>query len=175
MTSTAARQDEVVRVQEPVAELLFRERYAEMVGLAVVLLSDRTAAEDVVQDAYTALFRHEASMTDQQSAAGYLVRSVVNGCRSFQRRKRTAERYAPPAPTSEASAEAAASARRDALRVVEAMQRLPDRQRIAVACHHYLGLDRSETAEVMGISVNSVKTHLRRGIRTLAQQLEEEV
>ena len=55
---------------------------------------------------------------------------------------------------------------------MEALRALPHRQRECVALRYYLELSVDEIAEAIGVSVNSVKTHLKRGLRSLAETLE---
>lgn len=55
--------------------------------------------------------------------------------------------------------------------VLEAIAELPDRQAAAAYLVKIGGLSQSEAAEVMGISPNSVGTHLRRGTKALQSAL----
>jgi RNA polymerase sigma-70 factor (ECF subfamily) len=57
--------------------------------------------------------------------------------------------------------------------VVDALRTLPHRQRECVALRYYLELSVDEIADAIGVSANSVKTHLKRGLRSLAATLEE--
>ena len=57
-------------------ETLFRERYSEMVGLAGLLLDDRGAAEEVVQDAFAKYHLNRHRITDPEREVSYL-RSIV--------------------------------------------------------------------------------------------------
>jgi RNA polymerase sigma-70 factor (ECF subfamily) len=41
-----------------------------------------------------------------------------------------------------------------------------------VALRYYLDLSIPDIAETLGVSTNSVKTHLQRGLRSMAQTLE---
>ena len=56
--------------------------------------------------------------------------------------------------------------------VAEAMEDLPPQMRAAVALRHFVGLSMPEVAQVMGKSVNTVKTHLREGLHRLRAALE---
>jgi len=58
------------------------------------MLGDRPAAEDVVQDAFGALYRRWAHLSDPDKALTYLRSSVLNGCRSELRRRIRRERHA---------------------------------------------------------------------------------
>src|ERR1051325_1897353 len=81
--------------------LLFREKHAELVRLAVLLLGSRPAAEDVVQDVFTRLCTRDY-LSAGTSPLAYVRAAVVNGCRSAQRRTaaagRAGERQIPLVP-----------------------------------------------------------------------------
>jgi RNA polymerase sigma-70 factor (ECF subfamily) len=57
--------------------------------------------------------------------------------------------------------------------VLEAVRKLPDRQRTAIALRWQLDLPNDEIAAVMGVSVNTVKTCLRLGRGTLETLLAD--
>ena len=78
-----------------------------------------------------------------------------------------------PAPTV-ATPETAALGRDEHERVVAALRRLPERQREAVALRYYLDLSEADIAAAMGVSAGSVKSHLHRGLASLARDLGEE-
>src|SRR5262245_11246608 len=88
--------------------LLFRERHAELVRLAVLLLGSRPAAEDVVQDVFTRLCTKDY-LAVGGSPLAYVRTAVVNGCRSAQRRtsaaSRAGERQLTLVPVAQGSAE----------------------------------------------------------------------
>ena len=57
--------------------------------------------------------------------------------------------------------------------VLEALQRLPRRQREVLVLRYYLDLDEAGIAETLGISRGAVKSHASRGAATLRTLLEE--
>lgn len=53
----------------------------------------------------------------------------------------------------------------------DAIQRLSEKQRVAVVMVHAYGWSREETASLMGVSVSTVDTHLQRGLASLRGEL----
>jgi RNA polymerase sigma factor (sigma-70 family) len=109
-------------------------------------------------------------------APAYLRSAVLNGARSALRRGKVADRHVErrSGPTEAPSAETSAVACDDQRRMVAALRRLPERQRTALALRYYLELSDAEVADAMGVSVGSVKTHLHRGLASLATIIGEE-
>lgn len=60
------------------------------------------------------------------------------------------------------------------LMVEKALEKLPPRQREAFVLRYWEDMDVAETAEVMGCSQGSVKTHCSRAVHALAQTLEKQ-
>src|SRR5277367_3330966 len=58
-----------------------------LVRLAMLMLADQQAAEDVVQDAFLGLYRRWGNLTDQGKALTYVRSSVINGCRTVLRKR----------------------------------------------------------------------------------------
>jgi DNA-directed RNA polymerase specialized sigma24 family protein len=70
---------------------LYQDHAMSLIRLAYLMLGDRAAAEDAVQDAFCGLYRHWDRLDDPGRALGYVRTAVLNGCRSALRR-RTADR-----------------------------------------------------------------------------------
>jgi RNA polymerase sigma-70 factor (sigma-E family) len=153
---------------------LFASQYRPLVRLAVVLLHDLGAAEEVTQDAFVAMHRHWGRLRDPDKALAYLRQSVLNRARSALRHRGVVDRFlrrqAPPmtAPSAEVGAlDAVAYAD-----VLAAVKVLPARQREALALRFYADLSEAETAEAMGVSKGAVKSHTARALATLRRTLE---
>jgi RNA polymerase sigma-70 factor (sigma-E family) len=160
---------------DPVTEL-HREHYRSLVRLASLLLGDVESSEEVVQDAFIKLQLRWGGLRDLDKAPAYLRSAVLNGARSLLRKRKVRERHAArrSAELTAASAESGALGGVEHTRVVEAMRKLPDRQREALALRFYLDLSEAEMAAAMGVSAGSVKTHLHRGLAALSELLEED-
>lgn len=155
---------------------LFLAHHRRLVGLAALLVDDHEAAEDVVQDAFAALYRHWRGLRDPNAAVAYLNRAVVNGSRDALRRGRTARRALRLVPRSEEldSAEVGVLAHQDADRMWSCVTALPTRQRQVLVLRYYLDQSEAEIAETLGVSPGSVKKHASRALATLALHWKDE-
>ena len=64
---------------------LYQQNAVGLIRLAMVMLGDRAAAEDVVQDAFFGLYRNWSRLGDPANALVYTRSSVLNGCRNALR------------------------------------------------------------------------------------------
>ena len=153
---------------------LYAEHALGLSRLAHVMLGDRAAAEDVVQDAFFGLFRRWNHLDDPQKAQAYLRSAVLNGCRTVLRRQ--ARTLDVTAITLDAvSAEAPLLASEDRRAVMTALRELPDRQRETLVLRYYLELSDSEIARTMGIGESTVRSTAHRGLAALERVLTKEL
>lgn len=159
---------------EIVITSLYEQHAVGFIRLAVVMLGDRTAAEDVVQDAFCGLYRRWHQLDDQARALAYVRSAVLNGCRSQLRARIRAERRMAAASAGidlAASAEDGALLAEEHAEVLAALRRLPARQREALVLKFYLDLDEPGVAAAMGISAGTVKSTTSRAIASLGRLL----
>jgi len=160
---------------------LYQAHALGLIRLAVVMLGDRPAAEDVVQDAFCGLYRRWDALTDTERALSYVRSSVINGCRSaLRRRVRQLTAPAGDRPWGTAgdllgeSAESAVLISEEHRQVLLAIRRLPSRQREALVLRYYLDLDEAEMARSMRISRGTVKSTISRALDALGRLLGEQ-
>jgi RNA polymerase sigma-70 factor (sigma-E family) len=156
-------------------EVLFRTQRLYFVRLARLLVDDKETAEDVVQDAFAALYRRWGSLGSTDAAGAYLRTAVVNGSRSALRRRRTAR--ASQWPESETltaePADRPAMLAAEHREVVDALRRLPSRQREVIVLRYWAELGEAEIARTLGISVGAVKSNASRGRNAIAARLRD--
>jgi RNA polymerase sigma-70 factor (sigma-E family) len=153
---------------------LYAEHALGLVRLAVIMLGDRSAAEDVVQDAFLGLYRRWDSLAPASHPLAYVRTSVLNGCRSALRRR---ARHGPGGVFGQRpaeSAEARAMVTEEYRAVVTAIRRLPRRQREALLLRYYLDMSEDEIAQAMGVSRGTVKSATSRGLAAIGRILTEE-
>jgi RNA polymerase sigma-70 factor (sigma-E family) len=150
---------------------LYVGHYEQLLRLAVLLVGDVPAAEDVVQEAFIRVHRMlEGGAV--RSPLAYLRQTVINLARSELRRRLIRLRHAPRPMPDAASAEEGAYAAISRQEVIRALRRIPARQREAVVLRYWADLPEAEIAELMGVSTGAVKGYISRAMSRLGPLLE---
>ncbi len=167
--------DATVDADALVATLFAREGRS-LVRLARLFVDDRNAAEDLVQEAFIRLARNAGRVRDPARAPAYLRSIVLNLARDQNRRGLVSMRHRSVlAQSVVAFDDDELQLRTDQRRVLDALRDLPVRQRTCLVLRYYDELGPDAIAEALGISRNSVKTHLQRGLAALEERLGEVV
>jgi RNA polymerase sigma-70 factor (sigma-E family) len=163
---------ESVDVDRFVADM-FRAEGASLVRLARLFVDDRNAAEDLVQEAFIRLARSARRIEDPTRAPAYLRSIVLNLARDHNRRGLVSLRHRSPIVEVQAGVEDQLAVRDDQRQVLDALRELPSRQRACLVLRYYDELGIDDIAATLGVSRNSVKTHLQRGLAALEARLNE--
>jgi RNA polymerase sigma-70 factor (sigma-E family) len=139
---------------------LYRREYEPMVRLAFLLTGSNELAEDAAHDAFAKVYERWSRL-DRPGA--YLRTCVVNRCRDLLRRRRV-ERERSPQPV--------ANAHLQANEVVDALAKLPVRQRAALVLRYYEDLSEADIAEALGVRRGTVKSLVSRGLDQLREVIE---
>jgi RNA polymerase sigma-70 factor (sigma-E family) len=156
--------------------VLYQAHAVGMIRIALLMLGDRAAAEDVVQDAFLGLYRRWRGLNEPEKAEAYIRSAVLNGCRDAQRRRsrRSRQDWVAAVDLGEPpSAEAMALISEDRRRILAGLRRLPVRQREALVCRYYLELSEAETSLAMDVSRGTVKSTTSRAITALGRMFRE--
>jgi RNA polymerase sigma-70 factor, ECF subfamily len=154
---------------------LVERHHIELRRYARVLLRDGAAAEDAVQTAFekafVALGRYPEERVAALSLRPWLYRITLNVVRNAWRDGR---REVVLAETPEPGEDPGAEDREAWMDVLEALGRLSERQRVAVALRYIEDLPYAGISERTGWPVNTCKTLVRRGIGRLGVLLSDE-
>jgi RNA polymerase sigma-70 factor (sigma-E family) len=158
-----------------VMEGLYKQEATSLIRLARLFTDDRTAAEDLVQEAFIRLFHSAHRIDDPGKAAAYLRSIVLNLARDHNRRGLLSLRHQ-DAVTGHALAvepEEQVVRNESEAEVLDALRSLSPRQRDCLVLRFYMDLSETAIASTLQISPNSVKTHCQRGMANLASILGE--
>jgi RNA polymerase sigma-70 factor (sigma-E family) len=144
-------------------------RQASVLRTAYLLTGDRHTAEDLTQTAFAKLYLAWERVRDQGSIDGYLRRILVNENNSLWRRGWKKREYATDdLPDAGHATDAYDEGQRAAVWAV--VQTLPRKARAVVVLRYYEQLSEAETADILGISVGTVKSQTSRALATLRER-----
>ena len=190
--ATGADDAELVRralARDGTAFRTIMERYnRRLYRIARGILRNDTEAEDVVQEAYVSAFAHLQDFRGDSSLATWLSRIAINEALGRLRRDRPAVELAVVEaqrsdariiqfPHTGASADPERTmAQRQILQLVErATDNLPEMFRIVFVTRVIEGMSVEETADLLGLRPETVKTRLHRARRLVREQLDKQI
>lgn len=155
---------------------LVAEQQRYVYSIAMSITKNPSDAADLTQDALIRFIRAIGSYRGETKLSTWLYRLVVN--LGIDRMRR---RGAPPIRLDDEGTDvdvasddpvddvAAVAERAEEAQIVRAaVSKLPDAQRLALTLHYFEDQRYEDIAEVMGVPVNTVKSHIRRGKERLA-------
>lgn len=141
--------------------------------LARLLTGDEHAAQDLVQTSLAKLYLAWDRLSDHHQVDAYARRILVNEHRSAWRRPwRRREVLTDAPPDRGRDPDASYDGQREA--VWRFVATLPPRQRAVIVLRYYEQLSEAEIAEVLGISVGTVKSQSSRALAALRTRLPED-
>jgi RNA polymerase sigma-70 factor, ECF subfamily len=199
MAQTALKKDALARLDdaELVRHALNRDAEAfriimqrhnqRLYRIARSVLRNSVEAEDAVQEAYVAAFSHLVSYRGESPLAAWLSRIVMNEALGRLRRKPGPADFAPleavreaeiiPFPSSAPQDDPERTmAQRQILQLVEtATDALPEVYRVVFMIRVIEGMSVEETAHLLGIKPETVKTRLHRARQLVRDQLNKQI
>ena len=171
--------EEITSAAEELVVRLFHQEGRSLVRLARLFVDDRDAAEDLVQEAFLRLARSAHRIGDIDRAPAYLRSIVLNLARDHNRRGLVSLRHHSTSIGRHEDTDAAPSPStpdllvrsEDHRMVIDAVRSLPVRQRDCITLRYFEELGIDAIATTLGLSPNSVKTHLQRGLAGLERSL----
>lgn len=123
-------------------------------------------AEDILQEVFYKRLTQAPAFQSQEHERAWLFRVAVNPCRDEFRKSRRKE----------VSLELASEAtlKPEQRQLLEEVAALPEKQRTVIHLHYYEGYSLQEIADLLGITLSSVKMRMKRGREALRCRLEED-
>jgi RNA polymerase sigma-70 factor (ECF subfamily) len=172
---------------------LVQSQQTYVYSIAMSLMHNPADAADMTQEAFIRLLRSLGTYRAETKFTTWLYRLVTNICLDgLRRRGRPVESLDEPASTlsgddAQTAGERLADSdrwtqpeeevtlRESAAEVREALGRLPTAQRLALTLYYFEDMRYEDIAETMGLPLNTVKSHIRRGKERLALALSNRV
>jgi RNA polymerase sigma-70 factor, ECF subfamily len=172
----------ILRGQVALYEVLMRRYNQRIYRIALTILRNDAEAEDVMQEAYVRAYQHLGEFAGEAKFSTWLTKIAVH--EALARVRKQAQRGGPQSASDESpdimdkvkSAERDPEAQtydRELKMVLErAIDALPDTYRSVFVLRIVEGLHVEDTAEALGIGVETVKTRLHRARAMLRKELE---
>jgi RNA polymerase sigma-70 factor, ECF subfamily len=171
-------------------ELIYERHSRGVYSLAVRLLSDAPAAEEVVQETFLKLWRQPGAYQPSRGRLlPWLLGVAHHHAVDLLRRRQLEQRHRVPAPhvngdsltdlldnhglaSNEGDPQARAGAFEQRLSLGQALSSLPPEQRLPIELAYYKGMTQLEIATRLGLPLGTVKTRMRLGLQQLRKAPE---
>jgi RNA polymerase sigma-70 factor (sigma-E family) len=151
-------------VQDDSFGAFYQREYDLAVRLAWLLTGSRPVAEDVAQDAMAAVY---CAFERIEAPSAYLRRAVVNASRSWHRDERRHQERATLLARERRPVDG-----RDA-ELLDAIARLPYRQRVVIIARYWGGWSEAEIAQSLGCRPGTVKSLASRALNRLSREVQQ--
>jgi len=170
---------------------LVQSQQTYVYSIAMSLMHNPADASDMTQEAFVRLLRSLGTYRGETKFTTWLYRLVTNICLDgLRRRGRPVDSLDEPASTqagddAQSAGERLADSdrwthpeeevelRESATEVRAALEQLPSAQRLALTLHYFQEMRYEDIADTMGLPLNTVKSHIRRGKERLALVLSK--
>ncbi len=158
---------------------IYQKYKTDLLILAMALLNEKSAAEDVVHDVFVTFVQSLENFRLTGSLKGYLLTCVANRARNTNKAKQRQQNVVPnpavPACSCANGPSQSIICNEELQQLSDAMAQLPYDQREIVMLHYQAAMTFKTIAESQGISVNTAKSRYRYGLDKLRLILDNEV
>lgn len=156
---------------EAFEQLLLRHE-RRLFGYMVRLSGNSSAAEDLLQEVFLAVYRHRARYRYPEPVRPWVYAIARNFALKWVRARSTRERHIPPTETSEPGPERAAERAELKERLRDALAHLPENERECIELVVLQELTFAETGRLTGVPESTVRLRVSRALSRLARLVE---
>jgi RNA polymerase sigma-70 factor, ECF subfamily len=147
-------------------------RAQRLFATAVLILRDRSRAEDAVQNALLRAWRDLPTLRDRQRFDAWLRRLLVNACHDESRRHRRHAANLRLLPDHDRPLPDGSELLADRDELDRGLSRISSDHRAALVLHYFLGLSLPEIADALGIPVGTAKSRLHHARHALRAAID---
>ena len=157
-------------------ESLFKSHFGDLVGFVCSYVNDEEVAKDIVHDVFFVILKNKKKLDTSYSLKSYLFTLAKNYALNYLKHLRVvAMNEREVIDVLQNADEELDNYEQRVARLNKKLGELPDEQREVLIKCFVEGQKYKEVADGMGISVNSVKTHISRGLKFLRDELKEDM
>lgn len=156
-------------------ERVFRNHYGSLCYFASKYVRDEAVVEDIVQDAFVALLEKSPKFESDTHVKNFLYLSIRNACLNYIRDEQAKARYMEAQTREEQTENFEENIILSEVyqELANAVAALPEECRKVFELCYFQGMDNSQAAEALGISINTVRTQKARGKKMLREKLKD--
>jgi RNA polymerase sigma-70 factor (ECF subfamily) len=166
---------------------LFRRYHQRFYNLAYRFLGDAYLADDLTSEIFLRIYKYLKSYNPKAQFKPWAYKVATNACltfkvqssklkvKSYNSKFKNGEDNEVEAEIKDEKVDLAKEAERNELaeRVQGALQKLPEKYRLALYLYYFDDLKYEEIAEDLELPINTVRTHLKRGKEMLRKDLAD--
>ncbi len=181
-----ANADEIELTLKPTKDAVFEGLMSEygdnILQLVYLIVKDRTIAEDITQEVFISAYRYLDSFRGESSYKTWLYRIAINESKKYLRSWSFRKIFSTirakdekPVETAEPlNLEAIVMARQDKAEIAEIVMAMSPQHRQVLTLFYYEDLTIKETAQVLGVTEDAVRTKLHRARKQFKKLADKE-
>lgn len=146
----------------------FYKIFAPMVHGIILARAPRSEVDDLVQEVFIAAYKNLHALREKNAVGGWLAMIARNRATEFFRHAKQTEELSENTPSG-------GDSQTEALEILAAIRALPDAYRETLILRLVEGMTGQEIAQKTGLTADSVRVNLHRGMKLLRQKLGIEV
>ena len=168
-------QDRLINGDEKEFKSLFDLLYVGMVQQATFYTNDFAVAEDVVQEIFVRLWEKRGELKSVQNLEGYLLLSVKNRCLNYLEHQQVVDKYKQYCLLQEIQDDDDEDPEQFIEDIGKLLDKLPEKRKMVLELCVIESKSYAEIADLLGISLNTVKDHVKKAYAFLREALRREV
>lgn len=155
-------------------DLLYGDTRVTLYVVALDILEEETAAQDLVQDFFIDFWQQERCHQIESSLKGYLLRAVRNRALKHLKKQQTRLRHQSAMPAPEYLTLPAQHLEQEQLgaAIAAALEKVPKGAAQIFSLHYMEGISHAAIAVQLGISTHTVRNQIAKALRILRKELK---
>jgi len=154
---------------------LYKQYSRTMYNLCIRMVSDKSVAEDLLQEAFVKIFRELHTFRGQSTVGAWLRRIVINQCLNHLRKKRPVLLSLDDQEVPDIAEEGFSIGDISPMEIHRSILNLPEGARVVCVLHLLEGYKHSEISRMLGISESTSKSQYRRAINLLQDKIIQRI
>ena len=153
-------------------EAFFKHYYQDLFLWANSILKNSEAAEDVVQEFFISFWEKKRYKSVTSNLQSYIYRAVKNACINYLQREKKLIHDVEHLEEKESAPKANEQTIENSQQIYSAINELPEKCKEVFMLCCVSGYTYNEAAEELGVSMNTVRTHMVRAFKMLREKLK---